>query len=72
MSRDTYPRHRYAVTFAVTLFLDAETEDKAADYAEECLEDALDTEARRSVAPGRRRNRRWLWRVEEVTREDGA
>lgn len=58
MSRDTYPRHRYAVTFAVTLFLDAETEDKAADYAEERLADLLQTSA--------------LWRVEDVTREDGA
>jgi hypothetical protein len=63
MSRDTYPRHRYAVTFAVTLFLDAETEDKAADYAEERLEDALDTGAIGS---------NWRWRVEDVTREDGA
>lgn len=58
MSRDTYPRRRYAVTFAVTLFLDAETEDKAAEYAEERLADVLDTGAH--------------WRVEDVTREDGA
>ena len=34
MSRDTYPRHRYAVTFSVTLYVDAETEDKAIYTAE--------------------------------------
>jgi len=62
MSRDVYPRYRYAVTFAVTLFIDAATEDKAADYAEERLEDALDTDATGS----------WRWSVEDVTREDGA
>ena len=59
MSRDVYPRSRYAVTFAVTLFVDAETEDRAADYAEERLTDALDIDALGS----------WRVEVEEVTRE---
>ena len=58
MSRDTYPRHRYVVTFSVRLYVEAETEDRAADYAEERLADVLDTGA--------------YWRVEDVTREDGA
>ena len=62
MSRDTYPRHRYAVTFSVRLYVEAETEDKAESYAEERLEDALDTDALGS----------WRWSVEDVTREDGA
>jgi len=38
MSQDTAPRHRYAVTFSVTLYVDAETEDKAIDTAEEKLD----------------------------------
>jgi len=42
MSRDTYPRHRYAVTFSVRMYVEAETEDKAEIYAEERLIDALD------------------------------
>lgn len=57
MSHDTAPRHRYAVTFSVTLYVEAETEDKAADYATERLDDLLDS-------PGT------FYRYEDVERED--
>ena len=58
MSHDTAPRHRYAVTFSVTLYVEAETEDTAATYAEEQLTNALDTDDLGS------------WRIEELARED--
>lgn len=57
MSQDTAPRHRYAVTFSVVVMVEAETEDQAADYAEERLDDFFD-------APG------ILYRCEDVERED--
>lgn len=59
MSHDIAPRNRYAITFSVRLYVEAETEDKAADYAEERLTDALDIDALGS----------WRVEVEEVTRE---
>ena len=61
MSRDTYPRHRYAVTFSVRLYVEAETEDKAERYAEERLIDALENPPPETY-----------YICEEVTREDGA
>ena len=38
MSQDTAPRHRYAVTFEVIIYVEAETDDKAIDAAEEMLD----------------------------------
>ena len=64
MSRDTYPRHRYAVTFSVRLYVEAETEDKAESYAEERLTNALDIDALDFPE--------MYYICEEVTREDGA
>lgn len=57
MSQDTAPRHRYAVTFEVIIYVEAETEDQAEDYAEEQFCDAVDPE----LCP--------LWRVADVERE---
>lgn len=42
MSYDIAPRHRYIVYFQVAVVVDAETEDKAIDYAEKKLADISD------------------------------
>lgn len=59
MSRDYRLRYRYAVTFSVTLYVEAEAEDKAALYADDRMLDALDF-------PG------VSYRLEDIQREDGA
>ncbi len=44
MSQDTAPRYSYAVTIEVVLYVEAETEDKAASYAEETFTDAVNSD----------------------------
>ncbi len=58
MSHDTAPRYCYAVNLEVVLYVEAETEDKAASFAEELFSDAVDPE----LIP--------FWRVADVERND--
>lgn len=63
MSQDTAPRHRYAVTFSVVVMVEAETEDKAIEYAEEKLDDG-------AIRPGCLPERGIWPTLENVARED--
>lgn len=57
-SYDAAQRHRYHVTLEVVLEVEAETEEQAADYAEERFHYATNPELRP------------IWRVTDVARED--
>lgn len=55
---DAAQRHRYHVTLEVVLVVEAETEEQAADYAEERFHYATNPELRP------------IWRAVDVARED--